>query len=49
MMEPRYAYADESGDPNHGDRHWFDVISAQIVVLWHERFEQSGKKKNSPD
>lgn len=34
---------------NHGDRHWFDVISAQIVVLWHERFEQGGKKKNSPD
>jgi len=23
---------------NHGDTRWLDAISAQIAVLWHERF-----------
>ena len=34
---------------NHGEGRWFDAISAQIAVLWHERFELDGEKRNSLD
>jgi len=34
---------------NHNDDHWLAAISAQMAVLWHERFEMDGEKRNSLD
>jgi hypothetical protein len=34
---------------NHNDEHWLAAISAQMAVLWHERFETDGEKRNSLD
>jgi hypothetical protein len=34
---------------NHGERYWLGVIAAQVAVIWHERFEVDGEKRNSLD
>ena len=34
---------------NHEDKRWLDAIAPKIGVLWHERFESDGEKRNSPD
>ena len=34
---------------NHDDKRWLNAIAPKIGVLWHERFEAGGEKRNSPD
>lgn len=34
---------------NHGDERWLNAVAPKVSVLWHERFESNGEKRNSPD
>lgn len=53
---PLIQYADMvtgavSAYTNGENKQWFDMLSSQIRVLWHERFEdgKEAQKRNSPD